>query len=249
MENFGPSGGVHRCSGRLLKISVLGAALTLGGGCAGLDHDRRYREQVTSWGVDTTLPAPQESPFSTAAVLDRTELVQEVLQRNPTLRAARHAWRAALERYPQVTSLDDPILGLGAAPRSFGSSKVDDAPKFDLSQKLPFPGKLMLRGEVALAKADAAAHDYEAVRLHLATMASVLKADTAPVVRVAVRRDIARLETVPSDGTRVARACLRRRGGSSRFSKQGGRKPRRLFYRLVHRPRYRTSSRLGAPTA
>ncbi len=177
MENFGPSGGVHRCGAWLLKVSVLGVGLMLGAGCAGLELDRRHREQVTSWDRDTTSPEPQERPLFTAPVLDRKELVQEVLRRNPTLRAARHAWRAALERYPQVTSLEDPILGLGAAPRSFGSSNVDDAPKFDLSQKLPFPGKLALRGEVALAEADAAAHDYEAGRLHLATMASHLYDD------------------------------------------------------------------------
>ncbi len=183
MENLGPSGGVDRPHGWLLKASVLGVALTFGGGCAGLDLDRRYREQVTSWGRDTTSPTPQESPLSTAPIFDRTELVQEVLQRNPTLRAARHTWRAALERYPQVTSLDDPILGLGSAPRSFGSSKVNGAPKFDLSQKLPFPGKLALRGEGALAEADAAAHDYEAVRLHLATMASLLYDDYYLVAR------------------------------------------------------------------
>jgi outer membrane protein TolC len=112
--------------------------------------------------------------FEGSAFLERGELVRVVLEQNPSVRAARYAWRAALERYPQVTALDDPMLGAGVAPRSIRSSAVNDAPKFDLSQKLPFPGKLRLRGEAALAEAEAASHDFEAVRLRLATMASLL---------------------------------------------------------------------------
>lgn len=120
-------------------------------------------------------PADGGEPlFESAPFLERRELVRLVLERNPTARAARYAWRAALARYPQVTALDDPVLGAGVAPRSIGSNSVHDAPKFDLSQKLPFPGKLRLRGEAALAEAEAASHDYEAVRLRLATMASLL---------------------------------------------------------------------------
>jgi outer membrane protein TolC len=112
--------------------------------------------------------------FEGTVHLERRELVALVLERNPSVHSARYAWRAALERYPQVTALDDPMLGVGVAPRSIGSSTVDDAPKFDLSQKLPFPGKLRLRGEAAMAEAEAASHDFEAVRLRLATMASLL---------------------------------------------------------------------------
>jgi len=112
--------------------------------------------------------------FEGVPVLERRALVQRVLERNPNLRAARQAWRAALARFPQVTSLDDPMLGAGIAPRSIGSSRVDSAPRFVLSQKLPFPGKLRLRGEVALGEAEAASHDHAAVRLRLATMASLL---------------------------------------------------------------------------
>ncbi|MEE9280614.1 MAG: TolC family protein [Myxococcota bacterium] len=112
--------------------------------------------------------------FEGAPFLERQELIRQVLERNPTLRAARYAWRAALERYPQVTALDDPLLGAGVAPRSIGSSRANDAPKFDLSQKLPFPGKLRLRGEAVLAEAEAASHDFASVRLRLATLASLL---------------------------------------------------------------------------
>ena len=134
-----------------------------------LTEDWQRSEAVSSRTTDA-----DDRLFEGAPFLERQELIRQVLERNPTLRAARYAWRAALARYPQVTALDDPMFGGGVAPRSIGSSRVDNAPKFDLSQKLPFPGKLRLRGEVALGEAEASAHDHAAVRLRLATMASLL---------------------------------------------------------------------------
>ncbi|MEN8184124.1 MAG: TolC family protein [Myxococcota bacterium] len=136
-----------------------------------------YQKLAEDWqrSEASVRPADASDPlFRGVPSLERRELVHQVLERNPTLRAARYAWRAALERYPQVTALDDPILGVGVAPRSIGSRSVNDAPKFDLSQKLPFPGKLRFRGEAALAEAQAASHEFVAVRLRLATMASLL---------------------------------------------------------------------------
>lgn len=144
--------------------------------CSTSSHTR-YQDQNDAWQRSegfVALEPGDDRLFAGASVLERRELIEEVLDRNPTLRAARHGWRAALARYPQATALDDPMLGVGVAPLSIGSSMVDAAPRIDLSQKLPFPGKLRLRGDVALGEAEAASHDYEAVRLRLATMASVL---------------------------------------------------------------------------
>jgi outer membrane protein TolC len=66
------------------------------------------------------------------------------------------------------------MFGTGIAPASFGSNAVSSSYSFELSQALPFPGKLALRGQAALAEAEAADHDYEAARLRIATMASTL---------------------------------------------------------------------------
>ncbi len=137
----------------------------------------RYQAATEDWRRSEATARPThvgDDLFAGAPFLERQALIRQVVARNPNLRAARYAWRAALARYPQVTSLDDPMFGAGVAPRSVGSSRVDDAPKFDLSQKLPFPGKLRLRGEVALGEAEAASHHHAAVRLRLATMASLL---------------------------------------------------------------------------
>jgi len=115
-----------------------------------------------------------DAPFAGHIVLDRRELVTEVLRRNPSAESARQAWRSALARFPQETSLDDPMVDLGVAPWSFGSDVVGDGYSAGVSQAIPFPGKLGLRGDIALAEADATLRDYQTVRLGLATRASSL---------------------------------------------------------------------------
>lgn len=99
----------------------------------------------------------------------RTELhleryLAEVLRRNPSLAAARHALDSAIARYPQVTALDDPMLGYAIAPGSIGSDAVDFAQRIELSQRFPWPGKLGLRGEVALSEAEAREEDLRTAR-------------------------------------------------------------------------------------
>jgi cobalt-zinc-cadmium efflux system outer membrane protein len=121
--------------------------------------------------------------FAGRTSLERRALVEAVLARNPNLEVARQAWRAALARYPQATGLDDPMLGFGVAPLSFGSSRVDPGPRVDVSQRLPFPGKRRLRGEAALAEAEAAGWDLATLRLELAELASSLFDDAVLAAR------------------------------------------------------------------
>jgi outer membrane protein TolC len=94
-------------------------------------------------------------------------LVQQVLARNPTLPQMIAAWQAASARYPQVTSLDDPTFGATFGPASIGSDQVDFAYRLEVSQRYPFPGKLRLRGENALAEASAAGNEVDDAALQL----------------------------------------------------------------------------------
>src|SRR5208282_4833472 len=55
--------------------------------------------------------APQAQPPSPPVEMSVGLLVQDVLARNPSLAEMTAAWQAALARYPQVTSLDDPMFG------------------------------------------------------------------------------------------------------------------------------------------
>lgn len=160
-------------------IPLLSSALG-GTGCHAPGLAPRERALAEAF-AEADAPPPDlavaADPFGGAASLDREMLVTEVLQRNPGLTAAREAWRGALARLPQATALEDPTLGYAVGPASLGASSVHEAHRVELRQAFPFPGKRSLRGEVALAEAEASAHEFAATRLRLATLASLLYDD------------------------------------------------------------------------
>lgn len=98
------------------------------------------------------------------AELDLKLLIDEVVRRNPDLRSMQQTYRAASERENQVTALDDPLLTYGLVPTSFNSDVTDYAQRIELSQKIPWPGKLALRGHVASHMADSAEKNVTALR-------------------------------------------------------------------------------------
>ena len=161
-----------RCRVSLASIFLLLVALT---GCApGLaSRHRSLERELPRRNLQVPPAAHVDLPLGTD-FLSRDALVSAVLERNPTLRSAEFTFRAALARYPQSTALNDPELAYGVAPASFGSNSVNDAHKVELKQHLPFPGKLRLRGAEALARAEAARHNQESIRLELASITSLL---------------------------------------------------------------------------
>lgn len=106
-------------------------------------------------------------PFPGMTELSVDAFIEQVLARNPTLAQMTAAWQAASARYPQVTSLEDPMFGLTTGPASIRSKDVDFANRVEASQKLPFFGKLKLRGQAALAEAAAARNEIGDMRLQL----------------------------------------------------------------------------------
>ena len=111
--------------------------------------------------------AQDVDPFDKVDELSADLVVQLVLARNPTLAEMTAAWQAASARYPQATSLEDPMFGTTLAPASIGSNDVEFGFRVEIAQKYPFPGKRDLRGQSALAEASAAGHDVDDVRLQL----------------------------------------------------------------------------------
>ncbi len=109
-----------------------------------------------------------DSPFAGMKELKVDTLVEQVLARNPSLAQMVAAWQAARARYPQVTSLDDPMFAGTIGPGTIApDDPVEFASRVEISQKYPWPGKLALRGRNALAEASAAGGDVEDVRLQL----------------------------------------------------------------------------------
>jgi cobalt-zinc-cadmium efflux system outer membrane protein len=102
--------------------------------------------------------------------LDRAAVVAAVLARNPDLDAMRASWRAAVAAYPSAIALEDPMASYALAPFSVGSV-APLGQRIEISQKLPWPGKRTLRGDAALADAEAAQADLESLRLDLAEAA------------------------------------------------------------------------------
>lgn len=123
----------------------------------------------------TVLPASSMAPeeaargnlFGDAAELPLERLIEQVLARNPTIAQMTAAYQAAQARFPQVISLDDPMLDFGVGPATIGADDVNFAYRVQISQRYPWPGKRALRGENALALASAAGHDIDDARLQL----------------------------------------------------------------------------------
>lgn len=110
-------------------------------------------------------PQPPTAPFAGTAELSVDALVKAVLERNPTVAEMTAAWQAAQARYPQVTSLDDPLFGTNLSPAL--GSRVGNGWRVEVFQRYQWPGKLRLRGEEAMAEANAAGREVENVRQQL----------------------------------------------------------------------------------
>ncbi len=125
--------------------------------------------------------APQAAPPARArrGELAIDLLVKEVLARNPSLAQMSAAWQAARARYPQVTSLDDPMFAATVGPDTFSpdDAGVHFAWRLEVAQKYPWPGKLKLRGESALAEARAAGNEFADMRLQLVESARTAFSD------------------------------------------------------------------------
>src|SRR6266849_182895 len=128
---------------------------------------------VTSAAKEMTRTEIARSPFEGREELSVDALVQQVMARNPSLEQMNAVWQAASARYPQVTSLEDPMFAGTIGPGTIAPDDrgVEFAYRLEISQKLPFPGKLKLRGENALAEASAAERDVDDMRLQLAESA------------------------------------------------------------------------------
>lgn len=123
--------------------------------------------RLASATADPAAPAqpPPVAPLSGMSELTVEALVEQVLARNPSLAQMAAAYDAAAARSPQVSSLDDPLVGTTLAPGALGSRP--DGYRVEVFQRFPFPGKLSLKGEVARAEASAAGRDVEGMRQQL----------------------------------------------------------------------------------
>jgi outer membrane protein TolC len=103
------------------------------------------------------------TPFSSSAQSEKLrlnvdQLVDEALQNNPEISAAKIKWEVFKEKIPQSYALEDPMFGFGIInlPTNFSFRDEDMTMKeFSISQKFPFPGKRPLMKEMASKEAEA----------------------------------------------------------------------------------------------
>jgi outer membrane protein TolC len=95
------------------------------------------------------------------------DLIAEAERNNPQIQAARHGWQSAQEVPTQVSTRPDPQFVLQhvsvGSPRPFAGYTNSDFAYVGLgiSQDLPYPGKLRLRGEIAKKDAEVTQQKYE----------------------------------------------------------------------------------------
>lgn len=86
-----------------------------------------------------------------ASGLTLDEVVKEALENNPEILAAENKWEAARAKVPQVRWWSDPQLGISFERIPQGSYSLGAAKMrmLSISQMIPFPGKLSLKGRMA----------------------------------------------------------------------------------------------------
>ena len=102
-------------------------------------------------------------PFPSSAQSEKPRLnvdrlIEEALQNNPEISAAKIKWEVFKEKIPQAYALEDPMFGFGivSLPTNFSFKDEDMTMKeFSISQKFPFPGKRPLMREMASKEAEA----------------------------------------------------------------------------------------------
>lgn len=87
-------------------------------------------------------------------------LVQEALTHNPDIQAARQRWESGRAVIPQVQTLPDPKLSVG-----YRDLAQQREVMYGMSQEIPFPGKLRLKGEIASREAERMEQEYLATQL------------------------------------------------------------------------------------
>jgi outer membrane protein, heavy metal efflux system len=115
-------------------------------------------------------PAQEPAAQHAQAATSLADLLEEAEKNNPQIEAARQGWQAAKQVPTQVSTLPDPQFTLQhfsvGSPRPFAGYSNSDFAYIGLgvSQDIPYPGKLRLKGEIAKREADVSQQQVESVR-------------------------------------------------------------------------------------
>lgn len=135
--------------------------------------------QEASQGETSGFPDPAGEIAAAQKNTSMRLLLQEVLERNPSVAALAADARAAAERAPQVKALPDPVVSVTAFLLSPETRVGPQYGTVALSQRFPWFGKLPAREQVELAAAVSARARVAARRLAIVTEARRLAYELA----------------------------------------------------------------------
>lgn len=148
--------------------TLCSVAVLLCSGCATYRAARQDVERVYEWRRPRTRFAQTaRKQVHIRQPKDLAQFILTALQRNSSILAAISSVESQLERIPQVTSLDDPMMRLVTRPEPIQTAAGDIVFTLAVSQKLPLPAKLNLRGQVAAAELRDAIERLNAQRLRV----------------------------------------------------------------------------------
>ncbi len=139
---------------------------------------RNVAISVTLVLICSAAPADHAAPHLVehAEVLNADGLAAWVLERNPGIIAIKATAEAAAFRIEPAGSLDDPIMSYALAPLTVGGNRSLNQ-RFDLKQKIPWPGTLAARESAAQHEANAAELDIDRLRLRVVAQAKAAYAE------------------------------------------------------------------------
>ncbi len=94
-------------------------------------------------------------------VIPIQSLIEEAFQNNPSVAAAKAAWSQAVEKLPQETALDDPVLSFSYYAENVETRVGPQEYSIGIEQRFPFPGTLHQKGEIAKKEIEIARLQYE----------------------------------------------------------------------------------------
>ena len=111
--------------------------------------------------ADDVNPDSNRTSLTELQTVGLADLLDQAYARNPSIQKAREAWRATVERYRVTTGYPDPQLMVTWFPEPIETRLGPQDWNAQISQMIPFPGKLSKAGELVAADARMARLDLD----------------------------------------------------------------------------------------
>ncbi|HHH76036.1 MAG TPA: hypothetical protein ENL03_03310, partial [Phycisphaerae bacterium] len=151
----------------VFKLLVV-VILTLSG-CA-TDRSEQWWSTQTGMSYDVaTCPSGSSSSPSTQADLPAEPSLDDCLAhgalQNPAMKSAFYHWRAMVDQITRAEAIPQPKFTYAYYIRQVETRTGAQRQSMSIAQKIPFPGKVKLRGQIARTQALQAYQEYQAVKL------------------------------------------------------------------------------------